>query len=513
MFAVEKLHTGAPRIRDDNVPRQSYCRARILKVRQPTHGMMYVSTRGEAPVLGFEDVLLTGLGADGGLYMPAQWPQFSAHDIEGFRGLTYDKLAARILEAFTAPAFSGAELAAVIGEAYADFPKPRPAPLRDIGDGLHVLELFHGPTLAFKDFAMQVLARMMDRALENRGERATILGATSGDTGAAAVEAFRGRNEIDVVVLFPRGRVSEIQRRQMTCAAEDNIHAIALEGTFDDAQAIVKALFNDQPFRKRYALSAINSINWARIMAQAVYYFSAALELGAPQRPVTFSVPTGNFGDVFAGYVAARMGLPIEKLIVATNENDILARALASGIYEPRGVVATDSPSMDIQISSNFERLLFEASGRNAGFVRGCMSALASEGHFELPPDVLGAMRARFVGYRATSSEAGSALRDLHEASGYLIDPHTAVGLAAAKRYRADHLKSTEPVVILGTAHPAKFPDAVFRAGGIYPERPSRIERILTTKEHYTVLPNSAAAVADFISRHSRVAPLASVRL
>jgi threonine synthase len=471
--------------------------------------MMYVSTRGEAPALGFEDVLLTGLGADGGLYVPEVWPCFSRDDIAAMRGLPYEALALRVLAPFTGGALSERDLARLLHDAYATFSGPAIAPLRQTGDDRYILELFHGPTLAFKDFAMQVLARLMDQALARRRERTAILGATSGDTGAAAVEAFRGRAEIDVFVLFPQGRVSDIQRRQMTTADDANVHAIAIEGTFDDAQAIVKTLFNDRDFRRQHRLSAINSINWARIMAQTVYYFSAALELGAPDKAVSFSVPTGNFGDVFAGYAASRMGLAVDKLIVATNENDILARALASGVYEPRGVVATDSPSMDIQVSSNFERLMFEASGRDAAFVRDAMARLASEGRFDLPEPVLGAMRAQFIGQSATREEAAAALRQLHDRTGYLIDPHTAVGLAAADSVEAAQGKLASPIVVLGTAHPAKFPDAVMRAAGQRPDIPCQIERILTMKEHYAALPNSAAAVAGYMTRHSRFTALA----
>lgn len=470
---------------------------------------MYISTRGSDSALAFEDVLLAGLASDGGLYVPQAWPVLTDAEIAALHGLTYGEQAVRILSPFTAPDFPAGELGEVIAESYAGFGHPEIAPLTQIGPDLYLLELFHGPTFAFKDFAMQVLARLMDRALARRGQRMTILGATSGDTGAAAVEAFRGRSEIDVFVLFPNGRVSDIQRLQMTTAAEENIHPVALDGTFDDAQAIVKALFSDTGFRRDFSLAAINSINWARIMAQAVYYFTAALKLGAPGRRITFSVPTGNFGDVFAGYVASRMGLPVERLVVATNENDILARALATGRYEPRGVVATDSPSMDIQVSSNFERLLFEASGRDSAFVCDCMERLSSSGGFDLPPHVLGAMREQFTAFRATREEAAAAMRALHSETGVLIDPHTAVGLAAARQYRDQGAQ--EPIVVLGTAHPAKFPDAVRRACGFNPETPPRLERILTTKERYIGLPNSAASVKDYIVRESRASSLAQV--
>lgn len=470
---------------------------------------MYVSTRGAAPSLGFEDVLLTGLAADGGLYVPEAWPRLTDAEIAALRGLRYQDQAKAIIGRFTGPDFSPDELAQVIDEAYAGFDAPEIAPLVPLGQDFHLLELFHGPTFAFKDFAMQVLARLMDRALSRRGRRATILGATSGDTGAAAVEAFRGREEIDLFILFPHGRISDVQRRQMTTAPESNIHAVAIEGTFDDAQAIVKTLFNDQSFARAHELSAINSINWARIMAQAVYYFTAALQLGAPEKFVSFSVPTGNFGDVFAGYVAHMMGLPLLRLIVATNENDILTRALKNGRYEPRGVVPTDSPSMDIQVSSNFERLLFEASGRDSQFVRACMERLSGEGGFDIPGEVLASMREKFTAFRASREESSAAMKRLKDAAGIVIDPHTAVGLAAAEQYRAEGAR--EPVVVLGTAHPAKFPDAVARATGSMPETPPRLSRILTTKERYVVLPNQAAEVAGYITRNSRVTSMVHV--
>ncbi len=471
--------------------------------------MMYHSTRGMVPALGFDDVLLTGLAPDGGLYVPEAWTKLSLAEIASLGGRRYQDQATAILSRFTAPDFEGEALARVIEEAYATFEGPDIAPLAEIGPSLHLLELFHGPTFAFKDFAMQVLARMMDRALAKRGRRATILGATSGDTGAAAVEAFRGRSEIDVFILFPNGRVSDIQRRQMTTAEEDNIHAIAIDGTFDDAQSIVKTLFGDAQFSRTHGLSAINSINWARIMAQAVYYFAAVLKLEALGKPVSFSVPTGNFGDIFAGYVASRMGLPITRLIVATNENDILTRALGAGRYEPRGVVATDSPSMDIQVSSNFERLLFEASGRDAEFVRDCMARLSREGGFDLPPAVLSAMRAEFAAFRASRDQAAAAMPASSFTAGIVLDPHTAVGLAAAMQYR--ETGAAEPVVVLGTAHPAKFPDAVMRATGAPPETPARLEKILKKKERYIALPNNAAVVADYIAQESRFTSLAHV--
>jgi threonine synthase len=351
---------------------------------------------------------------------------------------------------------------------------------------------------------MQVLSRLMERALKRRGARTTILGATSGDTGAAAVEAFRGRKDIELFILFPDGRISDVQRKQMTAAQEDNIHAIAIEGTFDDAQAIVKTLFGDVDFRTRHALSAINSINWVRIIAQAVYYYTAHAKLGLDARP-SFTVPTGNFGDIFAGFVASKMGLPMGRLVIATNENDILARALETGRYEPREVKPTDSPSMDIQVSSNFERLLFEESGRDSSFVIQAMANLREKGAFDIPTAALAQMRERFSAYRASREEAAAAMGKLFEERGMLIDPHTAVGLAAAQK---EQERRPGPMVVLGTAHPAKFPEAVNRATGRTAEIPERLQARLGGRERFKLLPNSAKAVADYIetqasARHS----------
>jgi threonine synthase len=373
----------------------------------------------------------------------------------------------------------------------------------ELAPGEYLLELFHGPTLAFKDVAMQLLARLMDHVLAERGERITIVGATSGDTGGAAVEAFRGRERADLVILFPDGRVSDVQRRMMTTAMEANVHAVAVSGTFDDCQAIVKALFADAAFRDRVKLSAVNSINWARIAAQSVYYFTAAAALGAPERPVRFAVPTGNFGDVFAGYAATRMGLPVERLIVATNVNDILARALASGVYEPRGVVATASPAMDIQVSSNFERLLFEATGRSPVAVLKAMAALANEKRFAIPPGALAEMRKLFSAGRADEAETAAAIQAVYKEKGYVLDPHTAVGVSVARKLKAE---SRAPIVALATAHPAKFPEAVQAAIGIRPELPGRLADLGRRRERVTKLPADIAAVARFVEENSRAA-------
>lgn len=461
--------------------------------------MHYVSTRGDAPVLGFNDAILTGLARDGGLYLPEDWPAFSKAEIAALRGKPYSAIAFEVIRRFTGGEIADDVLQRLIGEAYGTFRHPAVAPLVQIGANHFVLELFHGPTLAFKDVAMQLLARMMDHVLAERGERATIIGATSGDTGGAAIDAFKDRERVDVAILFPDGKVSAVQRRQMTTVDAANVQAIAIEGNFDDAQALVKAMFNDFKFRERVHLSGVNSINWGRIVAQSVYYFSAALSLGAPDRPVSFTVPTGNFGNVFAGYVASRMGLPIEKLVVATNVNDILNRALTTGRYEVRGVTGTISPSMDIQVSSNFERLIFEASGHKADEVRQDMAGLAQSGSFTLEDRTLDAIRPLIAS--GSCDEAGTAaqIRQTMAECGYLADPHTAVGLAVAER----HLGSV-PMVTLSTAHPAKFPDAVEAACGIKPDLPSWTGDLMDRQEHYQVLPARLETIEDAIESRAR---------
>ncbi len=458
---------------------------------------MYVSTRGAAPQADFEEALLAGLAPDGGLFMPDAWPELTS--LPALPTAHYAAAAAHIMTPFTGGNPDHGELFPLLADAYAGFSHRDAAPVRQIGADLFLLELFHGPTLAFKDFAMQALSRLMERALKRRSARTTILGATSGDTGAAAVEAFRGRQDIELFILFPHGRISDVQRRQMTSAQEENVHAVAIDGTFDDCQTIVKTLFGDAAFRERHALSAINSINWARIIAQAVYYYTASATLGPDARP-GFTVPTGNFGDIFAGFAASRMGLPMGKLVIATNENDILARALETGRYEPRGVTPTDSPSMDIQISSNFERLLFEESGRDASFVTRAMTELREDGAFEIPASVLGPIRERFSAHRVSRDEAGAAMRKVLKDTGQLIDPHTAVGVAAALR---EQERTGGPMVALATAHPAKFPEAVKRATGRTAEIPDRLRERLTGQERFERAPNSPKAVADIIAAHA----------
>lgn len=462
--------------------------------------MRYVSTRGEAPALGFSDAVLAGLARDGGLYVPQEWPHFSASEIRAMRGLAYPDLAMRVLEPFLGGEISTATFEKLVRESYATFRHEAVCPLVQIGPNSFVLELFHGPTLAFKDVAMQLLARLMDHVLAERGQHATIVGATSGDTGGAAIEAFAGRERSDVFILFPHGRVSPVQQRQMTTSTAANVHALAIEGNFDDCQGLVKDMFNDHAFRDRIALSGVNSINWARIMAQIVYYFSSALSLGAPDRPVSFTVPTGNFGDIFAGYAAKRMGLPIERLVIATNDNDILARTLATGSYQTRGVIETTSPSMDIQVSSNFERLLFEAAGRDADTVVRYMQSLKQAGEFTIAAAEIETIRAGFDAGRSSMAETAKTIRSVLSASGYLADPHTATAIKVAR----ENVHGATPMIVLSTAHPAKFPAAVEEAAGISPALPGWLGNLMERKEDYTVLPSDPKMVEDHIGRLTR---------
>jgi threonine synthase len=467
------------------------------------NSMRYSSTRGNAPQLGFSDVLLAGLARDGGLYLPDEWPQFCPDEIRAMRGLSYPELAIRLLTPFVEEDIAAGDFRRIAEEAYATFRHDAVCPLVQTGPNEFVLELFHGPTLAFKDVAMQLLARLMDHVLAQRGQRATICGATSGDTGGAAIDAFAGRDRTDIFILFPHGRVSRVQQRQMTTSTAANVHALAIEGNFDDCQALVKGMFNDHAFRDRVMLSGVNSINWARIMAQIVYYFSSAISLGAPDRPVSFTVPTGNFGDIFAGYAAKRMGLPIDRLVIATNDNDILARTLETGRYETRGVVATTSPSMDIQISSNFERLLYEASGRNAGAVTSYMDSLKQSGAFTIKEEALGAIRAEFSAGRSSVDETAATIRDLLDKSGYLADPHSAIGVNVARKQAGD---ASVPMVVLATAHPAKFPEAVMKAAGIDPALPAWLGDMMERPEKFDVLSSDLKMVEDHINSRTRAA-------
>lgn len=452
----------------------------------------YVSTRGEAPELGFEDVLLAGLARDGGLYVPATWPTLTAAQLETLRGKPYGEVAFAVMSPFIAGGIPEADFKRMIAEAYAAFDHPAVAPLKQLDANLWLLELFHGPTLAFKDVAMQLLARLMDWALAKRGTRATIVGATSGDTGAAAIEAFKANRHATIFILHPKDRVSEVQRRQMTTVASPNVHNIAIEGTFDDCQAILKALFNDAPFRDRVALAGVNSINWGRILAQAVYYVTSALALGA--RRVSFTVPTGNFGDIYAGLVAKRMGLPIDRLVIATNANDILDRAVKTGRYETRTVKPTASPSMDIQVSSNIERLLFDACDRDAATIRRYMNSLAQSGAFSIDEAPLARIRAEFESGSASEAETAETIASVRRSTGELLDPHTAVGYRVAQ----NHLDAA-PMITLATAHPGKFPDAVAKACGEKPGLPPRLSRLMMADEKMAVLPRDARIVKNFI--------------
>lgn len=459
--------------------------------------MRYISTRGDAPILGFEDVLLKGLASDGGLYWPESFPQLSADQLRSFVGKPYVAVAAEVMYPFVAEAYGADEWAALVKDAYGNFAHKEVAPLRQIGAGEWLLELFHGPTLAFKDVAMQLLGPLFDRALERRDRHVTVIGATSGDTGSAAIEALRGRDRVSVVILHPHNRTSDVQRRQMTTVLDDNVHNIALEGTFDDCQAAVKAMFAHEAFADQVGMTGVNSINWARVMAQTVYYVTAAVALGAPDRAVSFTVPTGNFGDILAGYVAKRMGVPIDRLVIATNENDILARALETGRYEKAGVVATDSPSMDIEVSSNFERLLFETGGRDADGVKRAMSSLGQSGSFTIEEKALTAMRADFDAARADQQAMTGAIKQLAADAVDLIDPHTAVGVAAGRTLPR---KDDVPMVYLSTAHPAKFPAAVKAATGQVPDLPAHMADLFDREERFTVLPNDLDAIERFIA-------------
>ncbi len=477
------------------------------KMPNQANELRYVSTRGTAPALGFEDVMLTGLARDGGLYVPEIWPRLAPSDIEALAGLPYAEIAARVMEPFVGSDIPQIEFSELVEQAYATFSHSAVTPLIGMGPDQWLLELFHGPTLAFKDIAMQLLARLMDRTLQRRKARATIVGATSGDTGGAAIEAFAGLEAIEIFILHPHGRVSDVQRRQMTTSSAENVHNIAIKGTFDDCQALLKELFNDLDRRDRLSLAGINSINWARIMAQSVYYFVSAVALGAPGRGVSFCVPTGNFGDVFAGYAASRMGLPINRLVIATNVNDILVRTLKTGRYEPNEVVATSSPSMDIQVSSNFERLVFEAAGRDGNRVCHLMDGLAEQGGFALSDDELASLRALFSAIAVDEAEVENTIRDVARETGYVCDPHTAIGLAAARRADRDG----SPMVTLATAHPAKFPEAVEAATGKRPDAPARLEKRLGAQERYTVLENDYGVLTQLIeSRASAVSEQAT---
>jgi len=455
--------------------------------------MEYVSTRGSAPALDFEGATLAGLASDGGLYVPREWPRFSKEEIAAMAGLPYAELAARIMQPFVGTCLTPERLRELTTQAYGRFAHKAVTPLKQLDEQQWLLELFHGPTLAFKDFAMQLIGQMMQAALAKTGERITIVGATSGDTGSAAMEAFRGLANVDVFILFPHGRVSEVQRRQMTTPSEANVHALAMEGDFDDCQAQVKAMFNDFVFRDGVRLAGVNSINWARVLAQVVYYFSSAVSLGAPHRPVSFTVPTGNFGDIFAGYIARRMGLPIERLVIATNQNDILDRALKSGAYQTNGVKPSISPSMDIQVSSNFERALFDAYGRDGAAIAALMAEMKAGG-FTISQGALQMLRDTFASGRCSEDETRATIAATLAATGELLCPHSAVGVKVAE----EHL-GPAPMITLATAHPAKFPDAVEAASGIRPGLPPRMADLFARHERVTRVPNDLAALQSLV--------------
>jgi threonine synthase len=459
--------------------------------------MTYTSTRGQTPILPFDEVLLTGLARDGGLFLPCPWPHFTPDEIDAMAGLDYARLAVRVMTPFLDGCLEEAEFALLVQECYAGFDHRAVAPLVQLAPQDWLLELFHGPTLAFKDYALQLVGRLFDALLARRNGRITVIGATSGDTGSAAIEACRDRANIDIVILHPLGRTSEVQRRQMTTVLADNVHNIAIDGSFDDCQDLVKAMFNDHQFRDRCRLSAVNSINWARILGQIVYYFAAALALGAPARSLSFAVPTGNFGNVYAGLAARRLGLPIDQLVIGSNRNDIVSRFFATGRMQKVVVVPTLSPSMDIQISSNFERYLFDLHNGDADRLRAQMAAFKQSGALEVEPALWAQSLQLFDAMAFDDDETLAAMRQIFQESGQLIDPHSAIGVAAGRACRRD---KTRPMVALATAHPAKFPDAVFLATGIRPSLPPRLADLLQRRERFDVLPNALQEVEAYVA-------------
>jgi len=471
--------------------------------------MEYVSTRGSAPALDFEGVTLAGLASDGGLYLPREWPRFTEAQIRALRGLTYSQCAVEVIRPFVGDSLTEQELGDICHAVYGDaFAHEAVTPLVQLDPRKWLLELFHGPTLAFKDVALQLLGRLFETFLERRGERLTIVGATSGDTGSAAINAVAGLDRVEIFMLHPKGRVSEVQRRQMTTVRAPNVHNLAIAGSFDDAQAHVKRMFGDPAINAPLRLGAVNSINWARLMAQVVYYFYSAVQLGAPDRSVAYSVPTGNFGDVFAGYVAERMGLPVERLIVATNVNDILVRALGKGDYSASGVTPTITPSMDIQVSSNFERLLFDCGGRDGGAMAEQMRAFAESRSMRLTNAQREGAARLFIGYSADEDATARALQWAHQASGQIIDPHTAVGLSAAHSALAEQaIDPSAPVVTLATAHPAKFRKAVERATGVRPSLPARVGDLFAREESFTELSGDYEDARDFVLENALADP------
>ncbi|HVO02801.1 MAG TPA: threonine synthase [Candidatus Cybelea sp.] len=463
--------------------------------------MRYVSTRGAAPRLDFQAVLLAGLARDGGLYIPETWPKLKPKTLKGFAGKPYAEVAAEVMTPYIGKSISKSDFRAMVAETYAGFRHQAVAPLVEVAEGVWVAELFHGPTLAFKDLALQLVGRLYDHVLKNQGRRVTIVGATSGDTGSAALEACRDRRAVDIFILHPHGRVSEVQRRQMTTIDAGNVFNIAIDGSFDDCQDLVKALFNDHAFRDEVSLSAVNSINWARVMAQIVYYVTTAVALGAPARKVAFSVPSGNFGNVYAGYAAKQMGLDVAQLIVASNRNDILTRFFKTGAMKVAGVTPSLSPSMDIQVSSNLERLLFDLFRGNGKKLGAAMTAFRKTGRFTAPKAGWPAVQRLFSAFKLDDPGTLKTMQDLHRRTGMLIDPHSAIGIAAADAVRKDR---SIPVISLATAHPAKFPDAVEKATGIRPSLPAHLAGLMTRRERYDLLPNDLGRVKDYVLAHRR---------
>jgi threonine synthase len=467
--------------------------------------MKYISTRGKDGPLSFEEALLNGLARDGGLYLPVEWPSFTKAEISAMRGKNYVEIAGLIMSRFTEGELTQEQITQMASAAYRDFTHKDIAPLKSIESDIHILELFHGPTIAFKDYAMQFLSRAFDASLSRQNCHAVILGATSGDTGSAALEAFRGRDAVDVFILFPEGRVSPVQQKQMTSVRDAGVHAIAVKGDFDDCQALVKACFNDAPFRDKVGLSAVNSINWARLMPQIVYYFTSALAVGAPDKPVAFSVPTGNFGNVFAGWVAMQMGLPVERFIVSSNRNDILTRFFADGVMQRRDVHPSLSPSMDIQVSSNFERLLFELLNRDGAAVAACMQSFAETGSFSVVDEVLASALQVFSGYCLDDEGTTEEIRRTYAELGYLIDPHSAVGLAAARHARTTNLVDKDtPIISLACAHPAKFSDAVHNASGQIAALPDALADLMEREEEMLQVDNDMAAIQQLVLKWQR---------
>ncbi|MCP5075171.1 MAG: threonine synthase, partial [Rhodobacteraceae bacterium] len=458
--------------------------------------MKYISTRGQAPELTFEEAMLTGLARDGGLYVPESWPQLSTDQIAGFAGKPYEDVAFEVMKPFIGDTFTDDEFRGIIAKAYASFGHAARCPLVQLDHNHFLLELFHGPTLAFKDVAMQLIGQMFEVALKRRGERVTIVGATSGDTGSAAIEAFKGLDAVDVFIMFPHGRVSEVQRRQMTTPTESNVHALAVDGDFDTCQALLKDMFNDFEFRDGVKLAGVNSINWARVLAQVVYFFTSAVSLGAPHRKVSFTVPTGNFGDIFAGYVAKRMGLPIDRLVIATNQNDILHRTLQSGDHAKTGVTPSISPSMDIQVSSNFERLVFDLYDREGAAVSQLFDALQNDGAFSLSQGALSKLSGEFDSGRCSEAETSDAIRGFFANTNEVLCPHTATAVKVAGEQSGD---TSVPMITLATAHPAKFPAAVEEACGIHPPLPLRMADLFEQDERQTRVAGDLQAIEAII--------------